>query len=748
MKPDHGSAMQSDSPGTSCFVLGAVLALFMASPPASARQAGNGRRGPEIEAVRFIGANSLDRSILMRAIATKPTVCKNPIATLACILGDFDWAEVKQFLADTAQVVVDAERLETLYEAWGFPDARVTGTVVPESDGDVRVEFHVVEGRPLVIRSIDVRGLDRFSPPIRLPSPLPLAPGDPYALPRLESTQQLIRLHAAERGRPYAQIEVSGDVDEPTRTATIVLDVTPGPAVVFGAISVRAERPIGERAVLRQLAYKPGDPFRPSSVERSERRLYDLPVVERAAIEVPGLLRRDTAVASTVIVDARRVHGIDVEGTMSSSKCLELAAFWQHRYFLGGPRLFAIGGGMSNLLAAQTDGNFPCGETGDGDFGKVDYFVRSEIWQPTLFGNPRNALMLSAFVRRESAPNVFIEEGFGGRIAFSRDLGHGLAARLAYSPQRNELDASGIYFCGNYGVCSAQGIADLSGRRWLAPIELAAIWTSAEVPGDVRRIETRAGSEYRPDIVPDWRYGVRTALEGGAGFTGSDYEYGRALIEATVTRAVGASLELAGRARLGGLTGDDVLPPQIRFYSGGVNTVRGVGQNLLGPKVLVVDRDDIPVIICPPTDTSCANFPLIDPDRVTVRPTGGSRVAEANIEWRLWLTNKLQFATFLDFGYLSRDPDGNGNNIFGPSSQSLLTPGIGLRVLTDIGPIRVDLGYDPSGTRVLPILTSDGIGGIVHVGNARFNPYEFGDPGFFEEFWRRLQLHMSIGQAF
>ncbi|MGH6692103.1 MAG: POTRA domain-containing protein, partial [Gammaproteobacteria bacterium] len=245
MKPDHGSAMQSDSPGTSCFVLGAVLALFMASPPASARQAGNGRRGPEIEAVRFIGANSLDRSILMRAIATKPTVCKNPIATLACILGDFDWAEVKQFLADTAQVVVDAERLETLYEAWGFPDARVTGTVVPESDGDVRVEFHVVEGRPLVIRSIDVRGLDRFSPPIRLPSPLPLAPGDPYALPRLESTQQLIRLHAAERGRPYAQIEVSGDVDEPTRTATIVLDVTPGPAVVFGAISVRAERPIG-----------------------------------------------------------------------------------------------------------------------------------------------------------------------------------------------------------------------------------------------------------------------------------------------------------------------------------------------------------------------------------------------------------------------------------------------------------------------------------------------------------------------
>ncbi len=728
----------------------ALAGITVAWPSTAMAQGQDGARGPEIEAVSFPGASSLSADILTSAIATRATTCRNPLATLACLIGDFNWAEIKQFLPDTAQVRTDAERLETLYEVWGFPDARVVGRVLPQSDGDVKVEFHVNEGRPLVVRSIEVRGLDRVAPPVQLPSPLPLKVGDPYALPRLEATQQLVRARFAERGHPYTQVEVSGDVDEAAHTATIVLDVVPGPIVVFGPIRVEAERPISQSTVRAQLAYRPGDRYRPSVVERSERRLYDLPVVERAAIALPGLAENDTVVASNVLVDARKLHGVQVEGTLSSSKCLELGAFWQHRYFLRGPRLFAIGGGLSNLFAAQTDGSFPCGDTGEGDFGDLDYNVRAELWQPTFLGNPRNALMLGAFVRRESFPNTFIEEGFGGRIAFARELDRAFAARLTYAPERNELDASGIYFCGNYGVCTAQGIDNLSGRRWLAPLELVMLWASTDVPGDVRRIDSRPGTEWRAEVVPDWRYTARAALESGAAFTASDYDYGRALIETTATRVVGRAFELAGRVRLGRLTGDDVLPPQIRFYSGGVNTVRGVGQNLLGPKVLVIDRDDIPLSgICPPTDPVCTPVDPIDPDLVTVRPTGGSTVAEGNIEGRLWLMDRLQFAAFLDYGSVWRGDLGDAAlNVLGLSNDSRLTPGVGLRVLTDIGPIRLDVGYDPVGTRVLPLLADDGLGGVEHVGNVLFDPYTFDNPGFFTEFWRRLQFHVSIGQAF
>ena len=133
-------------------------------------------------------------------------------------------------------------------------------------------------------------------------------------------------------------------------------------------------------------------------------------------------------------------------------------------------------------------------------------------------------------------------------------------------------------------------------------------------------------------------------------------------------------------------------------------------------------------------------------DVVTVRPTGGDRVIEGNLEGRLWLTDAFQLAAFLDYGRVWRT-NGSGAAL-GPRSEARLTPGIGIRLIADIGPIRVDLGYDPGGARVYPVLAADALGGVTHVGNARFDPYGRGAPGFWRELARRLQLHMSIGQAF
>lgn len=702
--------------------------------------------GPEVKAVRFPGAESLDHRLLEDAIATQATKCRSPIFVVFCALG-LGFAERKAYL-DSAEVPQDEERLETLYEAWGYPDATVTARVLPEDGDQVVVEFAVFEGVPIVVESVEVRGLSTLAPPVELPRPLPLVEDEPYALQRLEATRERIRAAFAERGHPYAEVVVSGDVDERANSARVVLTVEPGPPAVFGPVAVEAEAPIDAGVVRERIAYEPGEPYRPSRLAQTEAQLYALPIVERATAEAIELTGTPATIPTRVTVSARDPAGIEVEGTLSGTECFEVATFWRSRYFLGGPRLFSIGAGASNILAGTIGGDFPCTSAGEGEFAELDYFVEADLRQPWP-GHPRTSLLARAFFRRESAPQVFVWRGYGGELGVARALGRGLTASLSYAPQRQELDAAGLYFCGNFGVCTDQGIAELSDFKWLAPVELLAGWRPFPPRMQLLQARQRDLPEWARPPLPVLQYDARGGLQVAGAPSGSQYEYLRAIAEGSATRALGASYELAGRLRLGGLTGDRVLPPQIRLYSGGVNTVRGTSQNMLGPKFLVVATDDVGGLGCVLVPRGCPPGAVVDPDQVGVRPTGGDAALDASIEARKWVSRTVQLAAFLDYGILWRDLFTDAGGVSGDASESLLSPGIGLRLLTRLGPVRIDVGYNASGAHRYPLFTEDpATSELVFLGDVVYDPFGFDDPGALEELWRRLQLHVAIGQPF
>ena len=91
------------------------------------------------------------------------------------------------------------------------------------------------------------------------------------------------------------------------------------------------------------------------------------------------------------------------------------------------------------------------------------------------------------------------------------------------------------------------------------------------------------------------------------------------------------------------------------------------------------------------SDTLLWAFP---PDSAGWRavPTGGTLAAVGNVELR-WrpkvLTEFVQFVAFIDMGnvWTGEGDDLNNTPIF-------VTPGIGLRVSTPVGPIRLDLAYN------------------------------------------------------
>ncbi len=102
----------------------------------------------------------------------------------------------------------------------------------------------------------------------------------------------------------------------------------------------------------------------------------------------------------------------------------------------------------------------------------------------------------------------------------------------------------------------------------------------------------------------------------------------------------------------GGFLTDDA-PFHERFFLGGIHTVRGYPERGLGPVV----RGE---------------------------PLGGEEMLVFNVEFRYPLVRDIKLAAFLDAGYLGAE---------GYNSSSGVSIGVGLRMVTPIGPVRLDYGY-------------------------------------------------------
>lgn len=142
-----------------------------------------------------------------------------------------------------------------------------------------------------------------------------------------------------------------------------------------------------------------------------------------------------------------------------------------------------------------------------------------------------------------------------------------------------------------------------------------------------------------------------------------EFEYGNAAFKATAeARAYYGfgrdnRFVLAGRLKLGTLTGPSIaeLPPDMLFFAGGGGSVRGYGYRNIG------------------VPTGGGNV------------IGGRSLAEASAEARVRVTNSIGVVGFVDAGYVGED------TIPSFSEDVRVGAGLGLRYLTGLGPIRLDV---------------------------------------------------------
>ncbi|HEU4647965.1 MAG TPA: BamA/TamA family outer membrane protein [Gemmatimonadales bacterium] len=581
----------------------------------------------------------------------------------------------------------DVLRLEVLYKRSGYPDVAVD-TVVQRTNGDVYLTFRIHEGRPIRLSEVRVTGLDSVPEPIRsaVTVDLPLRAGDPFNRYLMQATADSVVQRLRNRGYPSARVYTAFESNREKYTATVTLDAAPGEYAVFGPARVEGTRTLSPTVVQDLLTARPGRPFVQADLLQSQRNLYTSDLVSAARVDIdstnwaPGV---DT-VPLVVNVSESRPYRIRSSVGYATQECFRVSAAWTARNFLGAGRLFDVTGQASNIGVGGPL-NFGlrdnvCAGTKPDLLGtsKLNYNVAVTVRRPA-FVSPQNTLAVSLFAERRSEFLVYVREDIGSRVDLSRITRQGrLPVSLTYNLSYGRTLATPASFCAYLNACTPDIIAQLQQRQLLASLSGRVSWPRANSPIDPSR-------GYNAQVEVTWasKYLGSSSLQQFTRFLGDIAWYRPLSRDVVVSWRLRGGLIFSPHVAVGTLN-NAFVPPEQRFYAGGPNDVRGFGRNELGPIVYVVQ------------DTVLANAgspAALPPDSVQVSPIGANTLLVGNLEIRapspVW-PSRLRLAAFVDAGSLWE------RGAAGPSGsyKVRVTPGVGLRIATPLGPARLDVAYN------------------------------------------------------
>jgi outer membrane protein assembly factor BamA len=709
---------------------------------------------PRVERITFRGVDALDTRELQRGIATEETRCRSVLLRPFCWLTDWSVFVDKAYL-DRSELPRDELRLEVIYFRRGYRDAMVSQELRPRGRG-VEVVFTVEEGPPTLVASREVDQTrevlsDRAVRWARLP-----AEGEPFDLIKLDSARLALQAMIEDRGHLDGVVRDTAEVDRESRQAWLRIAIEPGPRSTLAAFDIRGNEDVSDRTIQLASVLREGRVIRRRDLVAARRSLYESNLFHEVDVTVPP--QADSAKRLEIEVREAPPRQSRLGGGFNTADFVQVEGRYTNYDWLGGGRRLDARVSVGNLLAGQLNDR--------GIFRDVlpetpplddDRAFLHPTWQASLdfqqpgFRASENTLGAGLFAHRRLIPGVAIDRGYGADVSFTRRLADRSPASASYRLEVAEVQAGELYFCVYYGLCDLPTIEAARRPRRLSPAAVSVIANRSDDP---------------LDPVQGWR--ARLDVEHASNFTWSQFHYhrasgalaryfpfhlGRRVLAVRVrggwVRPLGGSAEALGLDHIEG----EILHPRKRFYAGGANSLRGYGENQLGPRILTVSPD---ALTDPDRDGACTPADLADgtcdPAGAPVsaffpRPLGGTTVLEGSAEYRFALWRELQGAVFVDAGVVGgREAARVGRGAWA------VTPGIGARYATAIGPVRVDLGYRPPRVEELPVVTEvaggDGQPRIVRLDTPRrWDPLEDTD-GFFGQVMGRLRLHVSIGQAF
>jgi outer membrane protein assembly complex protein YaeT len=700
-----------------------LVAAFAAAPLAAQQEPQRVVRG-----LSFEGNRAIDDYTLSTAIATTNSGAFASKWWLRWMgLGEKRYFNELEFRRDVV-------RLLLLYRQSGYMNA-VVDTLVRREDGDAYVTFRIYEGDPVRLARLDVLGLDSILDVGALKRALPLREGDPFNRALFQASADTIVGRLRNRGYPYGDILRSFDVDAAALRAQASLEAVPGPRVRVGEVVIVGADLVDTATVRSMLSVKPNEWYRQDRLYQTQRDLYGLGLFRSVNVVLgdtspppPG----DSTVRVLVRLSEAPRHRIRIGGGYGSLDCFRLQSGWTAYDFLGGARSLDLAGQVSKLgVGFPADAGFRenvCRPLrNDATSDTANYNATVTLRQPA-FLSPRHTASFAVYAERRSEYQAYTRQAVGANLAVTFNAHRDIPVTVSYGYSVGRTTAAPVVYCSVFRVCNDSDQVFLANRRRFGAISITA------VRGQVNSVlDPTAGSLVQATLVYASRHVLSDTL----------YEFNRGELGISRYYPLSRHSVLAWRMRGGvilpqriTLSGQSArfVPPDQRFYAGGPNSVRGYAVNGLGPRVYVT------------ADTTAGNVVVRGGDTtyldLRTSATGGNTVFTANLELRVpapVFPDRIQVGFFVDAGQVWERGD-RLSKIAGVR----VTPGVGLRFVTPLGPVRLDAAYNGYADEAGPLYFQDNsqTPPTLTVYRSSFQPPR---PS---SLWRRIKLQFAVGQAF
>jgi translocation and assembly module TamA len=490
------------------------------------------------------------------------------------------------------------EQIRTALQPFGYYDPQIEGRL--EQDGEEFVAtYDVTPGRPMKVVELDLElsGAGADDPAFReIVRDFPIRKGETLYHPDYEEGKSRFARYAAENGyldAEFATAEIRVDLEE--YVARVVLHFDTGEQFVYGDVMFQQDV-LEEEFLSGYVPFEQGQPLDLSGMRRLQRSLSATPYFSSVEVRT----RRDLAEGTAI--------PIEVTPAIEKPQRWEVGAGY-------GTDTGARGSLMFNYRRINDEGHYAKASARVSQIDeiyRVSYFIpgrrpAQELW--TITGN-----------WEDLNPEVSESEATSVGALYSRENVKGVNTYSLF--YRRELFRVGV---------------DEGTSRMLVPmVDLTRIRTDD-------RIYPRRG--YRLNLV------LRVADEAVASNVSFFSYRGRA----QYVRAFGDRWRVLARAEIGGISTDEFrdLPPSIRFFAGGDNSVRGYGYRELGR------RDEEGNVI------------------------GGEKMLANSIELEYRFLEKWAVAIFRD--------EGDAVESFqDPLEQGV---GFGVRWLSPVGLVRADVAW-------------------------------------------------------
>lgn len=654
---------------------------------------------------------------------------------------------------DPTVLARDLERIERYYRARGYYEAKVTAArVIHTDENHVRVEIRVREGEPVRVVQADVPGLSSIpldaSAAVRgAVAGKKLVPGAIFDEDEFEGDKARIERALRSSGFAFAKVEGKARVDIARHAAYVTYSVEPGPRALYGPIQIIGLEEIPEAQVRDVLGLKEDGAYSSTEIEEAEAALSNLGIFSRVEVRQDTSRPESRRVPLQVVVQESKLRTIRLGGgtrldTIRLS--FHARAGWEDRNFLGGMRTFGIEGrpGVTLFPTSLQRLERPVKLLGE-------YKLSTQLTQPS-FLEPRTTGFVAASYQlypvlyplppevdanreqilgyHQIATRAGVERVFPG-AAPPLTQSHQFLLRPSYNWQANFP----IFYQGKAPV-------DQDGDPVLQKVlvsfpEFESVFTAVLIENKLDIVFANSlqvagfifgGTVSDVKVQPELRTFIRnifgrgtvlaTRLNVGVLFPA---DYGDTLDRQLIVN------NPPDPTSLNDPTNPQVIRDQQKlllraFYSGGPSSNRGYPYRGVGP------HGPVGFLIPGANPVNCERTP-----EACIRPLGGLTLWEASIEARFPVSGALSGVFFVDASDVRR------THTF-RLDRPHLSPGIGLRYNTPVGPVRLDLAYRAPYLQKIGERELGAEGGL---------PSGAAEDNFLNQYWTPLMLHFAIGEA-